>query len=771
MEEILSKALSKNREERFQTASELLANLQRLKSRLEQEKWLGARSEQSAPSGVQTSSQPDLPPAPPAFARFTSRVFSTLRHSRRTRASIGILVAGLLLGILWIRPWLTAESYVPSPQAKRFYLEGVRSLRDGSYYKARNAFAQVIDIDGKYAIPHARLAEAWIELDYTDKANAELIQANTLMSSHMTDADKLYLDALNLTASYNFVGAVEHYRKLVSTALDDDKPYIYVDLGRAYERNEDLENARQSYSEAIKLEPQNAAAFLRLGMLHVRQQQFSPAQAAFDRAESIYRTLSNHEGVIEVYFQRGSLSNHLGKLDEARNLLKEALEGSKSADNKYQQIKCLLELSKVAYTGGQTDDAKKLATEAIQNAEDDGIENLATAGLIDLGHAFFKQRAYEEAEQYFRKALDIARKDKGRRNEAKANFALGSLYVQMRKIDEGLPFLEGALSFYQNGGYRKDVSQCLLYQGRAKLLKGDYDAAVKILNQQLVIAKQIENPEQIARTQIEIALAFGRHGLLPQALQLYKESLNIFVQLGNTLYQGFCLLNHADLLSRLGRYQESRNDLSQLSTLLAALDKNNENRQLWLNWIRILNARLALSEGNYYLAISEGEAAFKLAKNPFYPSDAANALSVIGLAQTSSGNFRAGLKTCERAFSLARPTNDQQLISEMTLALARAEFESGAVREALANALIAQELFSRNRQPEFEWQAWCIAGQANRHLGKRNVSDEQFVRADQLLSTLRQNWEEKAFNDYMSRSDLKPLHNSIKEALRNSTKP
>ena len=103
----------------------------------------------------------------------------------------------------------------------------------------------------------------------------------------------------------------------------------------------------------------------------------------------------------------------------------------------------------------------------------------------------------------------------------------------------------------------------------------------------------------------------------------------------------------------------------------------------------------------------------------------------------------------------------------MTLALARAEVESGAVRDALANALIAQELFSRNSQPEFEWQAWCIAGQANKHLGISNASDEQLVRASQLLSTLRQNWGEREFNTYMSRSDLKPLHNSIKEAVRN----
>src|SRR5262245_21551600 len=244
MEEILSKTLSKNREERYQVVSELLADLQRLKSRLEQDKlihitlkslakrpharyqsadeliadlraayvalsgWLGARSEPPALSSAQTSAHPGPQPARPAITSFTSKVLSTLWHSRRARASIVVLVAGLLLGILWIRPWPTAESYAPSPQAKRFYLEGVNLLRDGSYYKARNAFERVIDIDGKYAIPHALLAEAWMELDYTGKANAELIQANTLMPSRMKDVDKLYLDTLNLTASHSFAGAI-----------------------------------------------------------------------------------------------------------------------------------------------------------------------------------------------------------------------------------------------------------------------------------------------------------------------------------------------------------------------------------------------------------------------------------------------------------------------------------------------------------------------------------------------------------------------------------
>ena len=54
---------------------------------------------------------------------------------------------------------------------------------------------------------------------------------------------------------------------------DAEKSAAYVDLGRAYEKNEDLDRAIDSYVKATQLDPQSAAAFLRSGILYGRRQQ------------------------------------------------------------------------------------------------------------------------------------------------------------------------------------------------------------------------------------------------------------------------------------------------------------------------------------------------------------------------------------------------------------------------------------------------------------------------------------------------------------------
>src|SRR5262245_59220319 len=132
MEEILSKALSKNREERYQTIGEMLADLRRLKSRMEQYEWLGPRSEQTSQSDAQTITQPGPSLALPAIASFTSKVFSALRHSLRARAISGITLAVLSAGVWMTRQLWTPSPYSPSPQDKRFYEKGLNDQRSYS---------------------------------------------------------------------------------------------------------------------------------------------------------------------------------------------------------------------------------------------------------------------------------------------------------------------------------------------------------------------------------------------------------------------------------------------------------------------------------------------------------------------------------------------------------------------------------------------------------------------------------------------------------------
>ena len=63
-------------------------------------------------------------------------------------------------------------------------------------------------------------------------------------------------------------------------------------------------------------------------------------------------------------------------------------------------------------------------------ARADGLENLTTRGLIDLGNAYFLKGDAGEAQKAFTQSLDYARRYRSDRNEARALFSLGSLAMR-----------------------------------------------------------------------------------------------------------------------------------------------------------------------------------------------------------------------------------------------------------------------------------------------------------------------------------------------------
>jgi tetratricopeptide (TPR) repeat protein len=124
-------------------------------------------------------------------------------------------------------------------EAQQWYEAGTSALRDGAYFKASKAFERAVLSDAKFALAHARLAEAWMELDYADKAKDELLKVSALVPdrSLLAPLDELRLQAITAAVSRDFKSAIENYREVVRQVPEPVKPYAYVDLGRAYEKN------------------------------------------------------------------------------------------------------------------------------------------------------------------------------------------------------------------------------------------------------------------------------------------------------------------------------------------------------------------------------------------------------------------------------------------------------------------------------------------------------------------------------------------------------
>jgi serine/threonine protein kinase/Tfp pilus assembly protein PilF len=749
LERITLKALAKKPEARYQTAAELMADLDAVRASL---------------TGLDHSPTRRLTLSHAALSRENAlSTFSAI--FQRPRLPIGTVLLILLavgVGIWGVIYFLKPTPHKPSVEAQQWYEAGTVALRDNAYFKASKAFELAVKADAKFALAHARLAEAWAELDYVDKAKDELLQVSSLVPdrSVLPARDALYLQAITATVSRDFKSAIASYREVVSQSPEQEKPYAYVDLGRAYEKNEEVDKAIESYLEATTRDSQYATAFLRVGILYGRKQNQASAGAAFDKAEALYQALSNYEGVTEIFYQRGTLFLQTGKMKEAREKLQRALEIARTTDNKYQQVRTLLQFSSLSYIENDMSQAQAFARQAADLAQASEMENLTARALVDLGASYFAGGDYAEAEKYFKQSLELAQRYKVRYNEARALGMLGSLRYEQGNADEAISYAQAALTFFQQGGWRKETSQALILLGRAGRRKGDYAAALGAFQQQLQMGEQVGDLSQVASAHSSIGTTLAYREQYPEALKHHDESYKINQSLNAKFNLEYDLISRGRVLWQLGDYQSAR---AALDEAYAAAVRPDSSYKSQLAEINLRYAQMALGERNFQEAKAKGKQALDLAASQ--PDVAIEAKYTLGLASALSGAKPEGKQLCDEALEAATRSGNPRFISGAQLALGQVLLEMNDAPRALATALQAQAGFSRAGQQDSEWRALLVAALASRSAGDQVKAHEYGERAASILLAIQQQWGDAVFDKYLKRPDVQYLRKQLDEVL------
>jgi serine/threonine protein kinase len=732
LDAVALKLLQKKPEKRYQSAADLIEELCEINVKLQQINQTDTTPLRIKPKTI------GLKPLS-TLSRFVEKPRSTVVWS------IG------LISILFLGYFLFASKpAVTVPvEAVKLFNGGTEAIRDGAYFRASKLLEEAVKSDNNFILAHARLAEAWMELDYVGRAQNELLKVRNLQQSEKSilpafsqSEDSLYIDAINATVLRDFSKASEAYEAIALRL--PDKAYVYLDLGRTYEKREEIDKAIESYEKAAGLDGQYGAAFLRLGILRSRKAEFEKAHEAFDKAESIYDRQSNDEGVADVKFQRGVSFNNQEKLAAARNQFEQVLTMPRA--NNYQQIRSMLQISSVCYSGGDTVCAESFALKAITIAKAERMENLATNGLINLGNVFLAGREYDKAEQQLQQAIEFARKDQGLRNEASALLALGSLRIQQKKPEEAEILVKQALPFFQKGGYNKEISQANLMLGRAAEMKGDYAGALKALEE--VENSTIASSAERAYAKMASGNILMNQEKYPEALRRFEQSYDLYQSLETPFYVSYTLFYLSDALYHLGRFEEARDRLFKTQTILK---EGHSLLPTVQTQIHLLNAQIALSKRNFSEAIKEVQQA-NFSKDSSVEFEANR---ILGLAQTGLKlGSSEGVQHCLNALRYAENTKDLRKINLAKLASAEAHLNAGNYREALEAALQAKDYFVNAGHLESGWRAWLIAAQASRQLNEQEKTVEYAAKALETLSNLQSNWGQEQFQIYLAKPDI-----------------
>lgn len=748
LDRITLKALAKKPEERYQTAEEMIADLQLTHSQ--------ATGQDRAITRTMM----------PAGTHPTSALATLSEIFRRPRISIGYVAAGLiLLALIGFAIWRLArpKPHQPTAEAQRLYDRAVEAMREGAFFRASKILQQTLQVDDQFALAHARLAEAWTELDASDKAKDELLRAHALVPdrSVLPTLVALKLQAIDNTVQRNFAKAVEDYKALAAAVPAEEKGYALFDLGRAYERNEQPEKAIEVYQEASKLSAHHVAPFLRLGVVMGRRSRYQEAYVSFDRAYQLFDIGTDIEGLIEVQLQRGVVLALEGKATDARNQLLQALEKSSALENKDKRIKVLLNLSNTEIIAGNVDQAQQYSSQAVELARANGLDNLTMQGIIDIGNAYLNKGNFPEAEKNFYEALRLAEQYKGGRSKARALLSLASSRSQQGDTNAARDFFQRALPFYEQGGYRKEVFALYVILGRAEIRAGDYDSAQRRFDQLLQLAQQAADSQSTAWAYEGL----GRLDLVrqdfSQALSHYDANYGIVKTLNAKLSMGYVANNRAEVLWQLGRYDEARTALAEAQAI-AEPPGRDPFKDLQAE-VLLTRARAALSERKFPEALSEARKALDI-RGEQSRATVVETEYISGVAESFSGRAANGRKRCEEALKIARELGVPLLLSNSLLALAQSALLAGDAQTALSAASEARHRFNANKQPESEWRAILIEALASDKAGDKTRAEENRRQALASLAAWEQRLGAELYKSYLKRPDVQESRRLLESA-------
>ena len=666
------------------------------------------------------------------FGDGDGRPFS--RWTRREWLFAGGAAAACVGGIGGYWAW-SHIPYSPKPESIEWYRKGVIELHATTYESARRSLEQAVAIDPEFALAYGSLALAYQELDYTELAKESMLKAMTIaQETRLSTADERRLKAYQFIVSRDYERAAPLLQEIERAASPGEKPAAALESGWLAELEGKTDEAVRDYERALDLNPSYAAAKLRLGQMLQRRRELPPALKNLEDAERLFQASSDYEGVTEALWGQANLLNRSGRAKEALPLTDRALSDARTVGSLYLEIRLELQQGVAYRSMGDYARAEEIAGTAIDRAEAEHMDNLASGALVDLGNSYILRGDVKAAEAAFRRALDVARRGKVRGTEARALMSLASVCEQAERPAEAIGYIQAALPFYREGGYRLEVVKATTILGGVYSQQAEYKKSIRVLTDVLSDAVKLGDAGAEEPVRERLAEALRDQGDWPAALGETEKALALLQDNESADVR----LSGARLLWGLGRRADSAQWVAEVERVLRQNPDPSESFEL-----KLLKSETAYDEGRFAQADSlagggsaTGTAGVKAAL--------LRGVAAIRLHREDEGlkNATAAVDEIDKASLLSEAAHARLLVGEALVAVGRA----GSAGTYAAKAL---EFFEPRGISEACWRAHLVAA-----LAARPESGRHREAARSALAELKAAWPAQDVASYLARPDI-----------------
>lgn len=517
------------------------------------------------------------------------------------------------------------------------------------------------------------------EIPATVDSLAEMIRKNLSLSSDVLKE----LKASSFQTSTKSVPALKQYNQGVQLLRD----------GKTLD-------AAKAFTSAIQEDPKFALAYARLAQADSDLAHDNDAEQNSRKAVDLSQDLSLTERYL-IQANHARIMKDTRKAIEAYENLAKTLPDN--ADVNFA-------LGDLYLNQGDFDKARARYASILKN-DPKNLNALLQSGWLEV-RAGNPQASLDP----LNRALNLSVELDNQEQKAQVLQTMGEAYKFLNKSDESLRNFQASMEINQKLGKKGGVANSLAEMANVQGSLGKTDSAMASFTKALDLDREIGAKKNAADTMVDMGVLFESKGQYDKALQLYKESLQMQRDLGDEANQALCLNNIGNVYLAQGKSDDALTYYQQSLQLRQKLGSPADIAQTLHNL-----GEGYLQTAQYENAMNSYLKALELRRKSGDPEGAGLESEGMGMVFLYQGRYGAAVKSLQDAVKAYEDAKDRSVtIAEILNSYARALTLAGRAKEASKPVEEAEAVVKEIKNESLQAEVFTTRGDIRFYSGDLN---------------------------------------------------